>query len=701
MTNTTLPTVAEFQRGKLNLAVVEAIASGSETVTTPAGTVHHSIAQYQNTLAGVVSGSSNVTTPEGIVHKSLTQHLNEIELRADASIASMGFNTVGSYADNPRIENINDTVYYAATATDWRLKDGKSRPYDIDSTTYETPNDDPNLQLVSRRDQVTSIEELRSRGLETGYRVYLSCGHRSGWFEWDSSDLSYYVTSDTESAIYISRNSDLSGVSGAWVREYSRLNFRHFGLAMDGSDETVKAQAMLNTAIALELSQIDYPSGNLGVTNLRWQSSHTIEILGLGKNSILTILGDDTDAETYTLSGESGSTTVTANIMFIFGGTSKSKICNFRVIGNENVSYGVLFTRMFKGSETPRIIFESFSKPGAVPVTYYNNVSLEAPNLLSDSPSRFIRLLGMNDACHFKAPTCYNWDESYVPIFSEAAYLDAGDVADRSAVGLLIEAPYSFRYGDVAGTFIELNDISKARITDVWPEGAEVSVHLNNCEKAYVHALGAVSTGSGTSRVKLTSTITSTIDCETAIEADSNSLLNTLKTKTSYDNLLIANEGGQVSIEAKDKILLSRLFIGTTSPEREITQFKNNVEFTPLYSSTGGGTSATYDNRSGVFTRIGNVVHFSINLGTDSVTVGDGSLTIAGLPFVAAYSAGGSCGPAYNFATSLGEARWRISAGDDYIVLFNGENSAIPSDALSFGTGENANRIWITGSYFA
>jgi hypothetical protein len=190
MTNSTLPTVAEFATGKIHLA----------------------------NLKEIVSGASTVTTPEGVEHKSLAQHLSEIEKRADSALASMGFDSLGAYESNPTIENINQTVYYSATDTDWRLKDGVARPYLIDSSTYSTPSSDSNLQLVSRRDQVSSIDALKTRGPETGYSVYLSNGEQSGWFEWMVGDYSNNIAIDTDNVFYVPSNSDSAALYGCWVR---------------------------------------------------------------------------------------------------------------------------------------------------------------------------------------------------------------------------------------------------------------------------------------------------------------------------------------------------------------------------------------------------------------------------------------------------------------------------------------------------
>lgn len=48
--------------------------------------------------------------------------------------------------------------------------------------------------------------------------AYLTESGRQGLFNWDSSDLSTQVTSDTEEGVYIAPDSDPTGASGAWVR---------------------------------------------------------------------------------------------------------------------------------------------------------------------------------------------------------------------------------------------------------------------------------------------------------------------------------------------------------------------------------------------------------------------------------------------------------------------------------------------------
>ena len=66
-----------------------------------------------------------------------------------------------------------------------------------------------------------TLTELRAALTYPGAVAYLKEDGRAGEFLWDSSNLSTEVTADTQSGIYVAPASDLTGASGAWVREYS------------------------------------------------------------------------------------------------------------------------------------------------------------------------------------------------------------------------------------------------------------------------------------------------------------------------------------------------------------------------------------------------------------------------------------------------------------------------------------------------
>lgn len=64
--------------------------------------------------------------------------------------------------------------------------------------------------------------------------AYLYESGREGTFVWNSSNLSSFVTADTQKGIYVAPASDTTGASGAWVRKFSgSIDIRWFGAVAD------------------------------------------------------------------------------------------------------------------------------------------------------------------------------------------------------------------------------------------------------------------------------------------------------------------------------------------------------------------------------------------------------------------------------------------------------------------------------------
>jgi hypothetical protein len=122
--------------------------------------------------------------------------------------------------------------------------------------------------------------------------------------------------------------------------------------------------------------------------------------------------------------------------------------------------------------------------------------------------------------------------------------------------------------------------------------------------------------------------------------------------------------------------------------------------FTPTFSATG--LTVTYDSQFGGYTKIGNVVYFRIQIGTDAVSGGSGSeaLKISGLPFSAgSVSASSGFGLVYGAATSFADAKWLINSGTSLLLYAgDGTSASVFSDRL--GTGVNSNRTYLTGHYY-
>jgi hypothetical protein len=76
--------------------------------------------------------------------------------------------------------------------------------------------------------RVTSVAAIESLTGINGHQVQLS-GLRGGPFRFNAQDLSTEVSYDTYQGIYIAPNSDLTGASGAWVRQFGQAVTRNGG----------------------------------------------------------------------------------------------------------------------------------------------------------------------------------------------------------------------------------------------------------------------------------------------------------------------------------------------------------------------------------------------------------------------------------------------------------------------------------------
>lgn len=128
-----------------------------------------------------------------------------------------------------------------------------------------------------------------------------------GVFYWDSSDLSTEVAEDTQSGIYVAPSSDLTGASGAWVRQgVSFIDVRWCGLVGDGTTNNFDvAQPAFDIAAYLGVPLV-YPSGdwlhtgNADVISITDENNATIiiedgaKIVKDGGNYFIAVDGNDT-----------------------------------------------------------------------------------------------------------------------------------------------------------------------------------------------------------------------------------------------------------------------------------------------------------------------------------------------------------------------------------------------------------------------
>lgn len=86
-----------------------------------------------------------------------------------------------------------------------------------------------------------------------------------GFFRWVSGDQSANVTADTQTGVWVPPDSDATGASGAWKRQYSGpVNVRWFGATGDGAtNDTTAIQAAIDYVAALTYGgTVIFPHGD-------------------------------------------------------------------------------------------------------------------------------------------------------------------------------------------------------------------------------------------------------------------------------------------------------------------------------------------------------------------------------------------------------------------------------------------------------
>jgi hypothetical protein len=133
--------------------------------------------------------------------------------------------------------------------------------------------------------------------------------------------------------------------------------------------------------------------------------------------------------------------------------------------------------------------------------------------------------------------------------------------------------------------------------------------------------------------------------------------------------------------------------------------------FTPVYTpGSGSFTTLTYFAQTGKYTKIGNIVYFSINVFTNSVTVGTatGELSIGGLPFTSdstsQFHQAVSLGRVYRWANAISNMRAYVSINGTSVVFANmATNSASSSNVqvsdMTTGANTAYNCLDISGCY--
>lgn len=124
--------------------------------------------------------------------------------------------------------------------------------------------------------------------------------------------------------------------------------------------------------------------------------------------------------------------------------------------------------------------------------------------------------------------------------------------------------------------------------------------------------------------------------------------------------------------------------------------------FTPIYTAPTPPTVG-YTTQTGRYTKIGNVVFFSLKITTSSVSGGSGSVRVGGLPFTT--PSGNDGAVAVGDVAAFGgdyPSVGRISGASDLVFLYyrTAANGATTNLLVSdLATGASSNTIFISGTY--
>lgn len=164
--------------------------------------------------------------------------------------------------------------------------------------------------------------------------VYMLCrttaqdgGH--GIFRWDSANLSAKVATDPLNGIYVPPNSDTTGASGAWVRQYGEsLNVKWFGANGDDDDDDTATFKAVEAAIPSTGGTIFIPDGVflLNKTTQAEQFAITksnVTLAGNGNGSVLK----------HTATGVVTGNNAVVMVRPVSGDVYNTTIKNLRIVG--------------------------------------------------------------------------------------------------------------------------------------------------------------------------------------------------------------------------------------------------------------------------------------------------------------------------------------------------------------------------------
>lgn len=166
----------------------------------------------------------------------------------------------------------------------------------------------------------------------------------------------------------------------------------------------------------------------------------------------------------------------------------------------------------------------------------------------------------------------------------------------------------------------------------------------------------------------------------------------------------VAPTASDMGLITKIRASLGMLFGSDTADANLLDDYEEGT-WTPVLSD-GTNTDATYTRQNGIYTKVGNLVTYSLRLSISSIGTLSGALRITGLPFAsiagASYSFSGCPGYVDGLAITAGNTlSSRVAGGGETNLRLGLMSLTTGVDVFTAAQFSADGDVSFTGSYFA
>ena len=156
-------------------------------------------------------------------------------------------------------------------------------------------------------------------------------------------------------------------------------------------------------------------------------------------------------------------------------------------------------------------------------------------------------------------------------------------------------------------------------------------------------------------------------------------------------NLVISTSGNGISFAATS---------GAAGMTSELLDDYEEGTFTPAVTSGLSGGAISYNSRSAKYTKVGNLVTFTMHMNINSATLDSGTLKFGGLPFTTANTSHVSGGMWKIFTNGNidANATYKVVGNSTDIMVVTGAGDAMAANATSINAGHRHMAYW--GFYY-